>query len=104
MRTKASPELRSEISERIAAVTQYQDRVNLSRWQAGLARTHHDNRGEAGRRGIEFRVHERTSTSTMEGLVTMSYTAERFCDWATTASISSAVASASISNMTLMFW
>ena len=38
-----------------------------------------------------------TSTATLVGLVTMSNTAERFCDWATSALISSLVASASIS-------
>ena len=40
--------------------------------------------------------HQTTVTVTSVGLVTMSYTAERFCDCATTARISSAVASASI--------
>ena len=38
-----------------------------------------------------------TSTVTLVGLVMMSYTAERFCDWATSALISSGVASASMS-------
>ena len=37
-----------------------------------------------------------TSTVTFVGLVTMSYTAERFCDCATSASMSSRLASASI--------
>ena len=38
-----------------------------------------------------------TTTVTFVGLVTMSYTAERFCDCATIASMSSAEASASMS-------
>ena len=37
-----------------------------------------------------------TVTRTSVGLVTMSKTAERFCDWATSASISSSLASASM--------
>ena len=43
-----------------------------------------------------------TSTVTFVGLVMTSYTAERFCDCATSASISSFDASASILNVTLM--
>src|SRR4029079_2485975 len=45
---------------------------------------------------------QRPSTVTLVGLVMMSYTAERFCDWATSALISSGVASASMSYVTLM--
>src|SRR5215218_1046127 len=43
-----------------------------------------------------------TSTSTSVGLVMMSYTADRFCDWATRALMSSSEASASIWYFTLM--
>src|SRR5690606_32374257 len=43
-----------------------------------------------------------TATVTLVGLVTTSYTAERFCDCATRARISSGVASASMSKVTLM--
>ena len=43
-----------------------------------------------------------TSTVTFTGFVRASYTAERFCDWATIASMSSFDASASISKVTLM--
>ena len=59
--------------------------------------------GEAGMTGPDHdgrRLHDGgqlTSTVTFVGLVRISYTAERFCDWATSASISAGVASASIS-------
>ena len=43
-----------------------------------------------------------TSTVTLTGFVRASYTAERFCDCATIASMSSFDASASISKVTLM--
>lgn len=43
-----------------------------------------------------------TSTVTLVGLVTMSYTAERFCDCATSASMSFFEASASMWKVTLM--
>ena len=43
-----------------------------------------------------------TVTVTFVGLVSASKTAERFCDWATSAAISSASASASISKLTRM--
>src|SRR5262245_10397638 len=43
-----------------------------------------------------------TSTVTFVGLVMMSYTADRFCDWATSALMSSSEASASIWYLTLV--
>jgi len=43
-----------------------------------------------------------TATVTLVGLVTTSYTAERFCDCATIASMSSSDASASMSKLTLI--
>ncbi len=43
-----------------------------------------------------------TLTATLVGLVRMSNMAERFCDWATSARMSSSLASASISNITRM--
>ena len=49
-----------------------------------------------------WRFVQRTSTVTFTGLVMTSYTADRFCDCATIASISFFDASASILNVTLM--
>src|SRR5205085_12195931 len=62
--------------------------------QAGMARAD-DDRGDAFDR-------QSTSTVTLVGLVTMSYTADRFCDCATIASTSFLGASASILNVTLI--
>src|SRR5262249_1573469 len=52
-----------------------------------------DNRGDA--------LDQTTSTVTSVGFVMASNTAERFCDWATSASMSSLEASASMSNVTV---
>ena len=49
---------------------------------------------------VAARRPQTTSTATAVGFVTMSYTAERFCDWATSASMSSREASASMSYRT----
>ena len=57
-----------------------------------------DHDGYAQRRGRA----QATVTVTLVGLVSASKTAERFCDWATSAAISSASASASISKLTRM--
>ena len=59
--------------------------------EAGMAGPDHQG-GRAGHAGAHP-----TSTVTFVGLVRMSNTAERFCDCATRASMSSASASASIS-------
>ncbi len=50
---------------------------------------------------VTFMV-QATSTVTFVGLVSASKTAERFCDWATRASMSAGEASASIEKVTLM--
>ena len=72
--------------------------------QAGLTGADDHGGGAAGPALERACRHTRTSTSTWVGLVTISYTAERFWDCATTASMSSGEASASISNVTLMRW
>ena len=64
-------------------------------------------RGEAGVTGPDDDRRQllyvlTTSTVTFTGFVRASYTAERFCDCATIASMSSFDASASISKLTLM--
>ena len=57
-----------------------------------------DDRGDA----LDGWTSQATSTVTLVGFVKASNTAERFCDWATSASISCLVASASMVNVTLM--
>jgi len=65
--------------------------------QSGVACPDDDRRRATRRRTTkpEAIVHL-TSTVTLVGFVMMSYTAERFCDWATNALTSSGEASASI--------
>ena len=57
-----------------------------------------DDGGEA----LDRAALRRPSTVTSVGFVSASNTAERFCDWATSASISFLEASASMWNVTLM--
>ena len=72
-----------------------------TRCQTGLAAADHDDIDVAdichGTHSFAQQPDQTTSTTTDVGLVTTSNTAERFWDWATTASISALVASASIS-------
>jgi hypothetical protein len=62
---------------------------------AGVAGAY-DNSGEA----FDGSTCQATSTVTSVGFVSASKTADRFCDWATSASMSSLEASASIENVT----
>ena len=75
-----------------------------ARRQAGMPGAD-DDRGDlfdGVRSRCRRRVVQTTSTVTFIGLVMTSYTAERFCDCATSASMSFFDASASILNVTLM--
>jgi hypothetical protein len=69
----------------------------VTRGQARVPRAD-DDRGYA----LDDVTLQATSTVTFVGLVSASNTAERFCDWATSASMSSVEASASMVNVTLM--
>jgi hypothetical protein len=69
----------------------------VARREAGVPRAD-DDRGGA----LDGVASQATSTVTFVGFVRASNTAERFCDWATSASMSSFDASASILNVTLM--
>ena len=62
----------------------------LAHRQAGVAGTDDDGADGRSRRASRS-AQWRSATTTFVGLVMMSNTAERFCDWATSASISSAV-------------
>src|SRR6187402_2592231 len=71
--------------------------------EPGMTGTDDDDVDGAGQPGAsEWTRGHRTSTATLVGFVTMSNTAERFCDCATRAAMSSRDASASISNTTLI--
>ena len=69
----------------------------VARGKAGVAGPD-DNRREV----LDGVCPQATSTVTSVGFVSASKTADRFCDWATSASISCSEASASILNVTLM--
>ena len=70
-------------------------RKDAARREAGLAGPNDDDGDAGGSRGRNR--DQLTVTATLVGFVTMSNTAERFCDWATSASMSSGEASASMS-------
>ncbi len=71
--------------------------------ETGMARPDDDGRDALDGSALRSRVRDQTtSTVTFTGFVITSYTAERFCDCATIASISGLEASASILNVTLM--
>jgi hypothetical protein len=75
-----------------------------ARREAGMPRAN-DDRGDlfdGSRPRCAAALVQTTSTVTFTGLVITSYTAERFCDCATSASMSFFDASASILNVTLM--
>src|SRR5690606_23931210 len=72
--------------------------------EPAMPRADDDDVNDAGHRRppLTEGVDHATSTATFVGFVTISNTAERFCDWATRAAISSRDASASISKRTLI--
>jgi hypothetical protein len=69
----------------------------MTRGEAGVPATD-DNRGGV----LDDSSFQASSTVTLVGFVSASNTAERFWDWATSASISCRDASASMLNVTLM--
>jgi hypothetical protein len=77
-------------------ITDWSEKLGLGHAQRLRARSSLSNRFRLRTARTALGVIQLTTTVTFVGLVTMSYTAERFCDCATRASISSRLASASM--------
>ena len=83
---------------KIEEITIYDDTAGKIVMTVGMAGTNDDDVNGAGRAAGDVAqvAHWLIRTATFVGFVMMSNTAERFCDWATTAAMSSSEASASI--------